>query len=73
MFIGSSGKDDDLALSRQETVNWYIESQPQGARGAKALIGAPGTRLFAEVGSGPIKAIYNHNERIYVVSGGGVL
>ena len=69
MFIGSSGKDDDLALSRQETVNWYIESQPQGARGAKALIGAPGTRLFAQVGSGPIKAIYNHNERVYVVSG----
>ena len=32
MFIGNSVKDDDLALTAQETVNWYIESQKEGAR-----------------------------------------
>lgn len=69
MFIGNSVKDDDLALSRQETINWYLESEPAGARGQKALIGAPGTRFWAEVGSGPIKALFNHNERLYCVSG----
>ena len=40
MFIGNSVKDDDLALTAQETVNWYIESQKEGARNSKALIGA---------------------------------
>lgn len=69
MFIGSSNEDPDLALSRQETVNWYIESQPEGARGPKVLIGAPGTEAWTTVGNGPIKAIYNHNERLYCVSG----
>jgi hypothetical protein len=68
MFIGSSFKDPDLALNRQETVNWYIESQPEGARNQKVLIGAPGTVEWTTVGSGPIKAIYNHNERLYCVS-----
>ena len=43
MFIGNSVKDDDLALTAQETVNWYIESQKEGARNSKALIGAQGT------------------------------
>ena len=38
MFIGNSVKDDDLALTAQETVNWYIESQKEGARNSKALI-----------------------------------
>lgn len=69
MFIGSSFKDPDLALTRQQTVNWYVESQPQGARGQKALIGAPGTLDWTAVGAGPIKAIFNHNERLYCVSG----
>ena len=47
MFIGNSVKDDDLALTAQETVNWYIESQKEGARNSKALIGAPGTSEWA--------------------------
>lgn len=69
MFIGSSVKDDDLALTVQETTNWYIESQKAGARNTQALIGAPGTEEWTTVGEGPIKAILNHNEFFYVISG----
>lgn len=69
MFIGNTLKDDNLALTRQETVNWYMETQGEGARGPKALIGAPGTGVFAEIGDGRIKAAINHNENYYVVSG----
>lgn len=69
MFIGNSAKDDDLALTIQETTNWYIESQEQGARNSKALIGAPGTSEWVTVGTGVIKAVLNHNEKFYVVSG----
>ena len=36
MFIGNSVKDDDLALTAQETVNWYIESQRE-ARGEERM------------------------------------
>ena len=69
MFIGSSVKDDDLALTVQETTNWYIESQKAGARNTQALIGAPGTAEWTTVGEGLIKAILNHNEFFYVISG----
>lgn len=69
MFIGNSVKDDDLALTAQETVNWYIESQKEGARNSKALIGAQGTVEWTTVGTGTIRAILNHNEVFYVVSG----
>lgn len=69
MFIGNSVKDDDLALTAQETVNWYIESQKEGARNSKALIGAQGTSEWTTVGTGVIRAILNHNETFYVISG----
>ena len=69
MFIGNSSKDSNLALNPQETVNWYMETQPDGARSKQALIGAPGTVEFASVGSGSIYGLYNHNERLYVVAG----
>jgi len=69
MLIGNSVKDSDLALTAQETTNWYMESQKEGARNTKALIGAPGTALWAEIGTGTIKAILNHNEKFYVISG----
>lgn len=69
MFIGSSRKDDDLALSRQETVNWYVESQGNGARNNRVLRGAPGTVQFAEVGDGPIKGLLNLNGTLYAISG----
>ena len=70
MFIGNSSKDANLALNPQETVNWYIETQPQGARTQQALIGAPGTSLFASFPAGSaIYGMLNHNEQLYVVSG----
>ncbi len=69
MFIGNSVKDDDLALTAQETVNWYIESQKEGARNSRALIGAQGTSEWTTVGTGAIRAILNHNETFYVISG----
>jgi len=69
MFIGNSIKDPDVSISRQESINYYIESQGEGARNTKVLIGAQGTESWTTVGSGPIKAIHNHNERLYCVSG----
>lgn len=69
MFIGSSRKDDDLALSIQETTNWYIETQGEGSRTRRALIGAPGTSAFSEVGDGPIRALLNFNDTLYCISG----
>lgn len=69
MFIGNSVKDDNLALTSQQTVNWYIESQKQGARNTQALMGAQGTVEWTTVGTGTIKAILNHNEVFYVISG----
>lgn len=69
MFIGSSRKDSDLALTIQETVNWYTETQGPGARTPKALIGAPGTAAWAEIGDGPIKALINFNDQLYAISG----
>jgi hypothetical protein len=69
MFIGSSRKDDDLALSRQESINYYVETQGPGSRAQRVLRGAPGTDHFAEVGEGPLRAMINLNGTLYAISG----
>lgn len=69
MFIGGSRKDNDLALTIQRSVNWYLETQGQGASTPRALIGAPGTANWAEVGAGPIKELLNFNDVLYCISG----
>lgn len=54
-FIGQAYVDRSGTVQAQECINLYLESDPGGRN---ALIGTPGLRLFATLGTGPIRGAY---------------
>ena len=56
-------------ISLERSVNFYVESNPSGAKAPESLIGTPGTDLWATVGAGPIRGKHVFNGVMFVVSG----
>ena len=56
-------------ISIERSVNFYVENNPQGAKGPESLIGTPGTDLWATVGTGVIRGKHVFNGVMFVVSG----
>jgi hypothetical protein len=53
-------------------VNMFPEAVPQGGKEAGFLSRAPGLRLLATVGNGPIRGLWHFGDYLYVVSGVGL-
>lgn len=69
-FIGQAYQSRSTNIEAQECVNLYLEADPAGRN---ALIGTPGTTLFATVGTGPIRGIYKPPiGDVIVASGTGI-
>jgi hypothetical protein len=68
-FAVQSYQARSLPVSAQRTVNFYAEQAPPDAQTPIYLIGTPGLRLFAGLGSGPIRAMGSYGGILHVVSG----
>lgn len=68
-FAGPTYVARSPGISLERSVNFYVERNPQGAKGPESLVGTPGTVLWATVGSGPIRGKHVFNGVMFVVSG----
>lgn len=70
-FAVQSYKSESLPLAAQRLVNAYAEVQPQtgGAKAPTPVFGVPGILDQTTVGAGPIRGLWEMNERLYAVSG----
>src|SRR5580658_2001555 len=58
-------------LDSQDAMNLYPEPQA-GPDAPMALVGTPGYTLYQTYGSGPIRALFAGNGKLFVVSGSAV-
>jgi len=63
-----TGNHASTAVSIERLVNGYVERAPTG-KVPEPVIGCPGGVLFATCGSGPIRAMVEQSDTLYVVSG----
>ena len=68
-FAGPTYVARSPSISLERSVNFYVERNPQGAKGPESLIGTPGTDLWATVGTGVIRGKHVFNGVMFVVSG----
>ena len=69
-IVGGYGKDVDLHLSAEDTLNWLpVRSESPGARSQFMLRQAPGLRPLTQIGTGPIRGLHTVEGRLYAVSG----
>lgn len=69
-IVGGYGKDVDLHLSAEDTLNWLpVRSESPGARSQFMLRQAPGLRPLTKIGTGPIRGLHTVEGRLYAVSG----
>lgn len=69
-FVGGSYKLATDNASADRAINIYTESIEKGPRaGSQRLIGIPGLRLFATLPSGPIRALFSGDNRLFCVAG----
>lgn len=71
--VGGAYADDNRPWTFQDTCNYIpVAAEKQGARSMAKLRGAPGERLFANVGNGPIRGARDVEGKLFVVSGTGL-
>ena len=58
-----------LNLDAQRLVNLYPEVSQKDAKDVIALVGTPGTVLWAQVGDYPVRGMHVFNGLLYVVAG----
>lgn len=63
-----AGNHASASASIERVVNGYVEQAPQGKETAP-VVGTPGAVLFATCGLGPIRAMLEDADTLYVVSG----
>jgi hypothetical protein len=68
-FAGSTYVARSPNISLERSVNFYVEGNPPGSKAPEALIGTPGTALWATVGTGVIRGKHVFNGVMFVVSG----
>ena len=68
-FATQSYKIDSKPVSAQRVLNAYAESEPADAKKQVVVFGDPGVSTFCTCGSGPIRAMHELNNKVYVVSG----
>jgi hypothetical protein len=70
LFASESYTSHSLPLSAQRVVNAFVEAEHPDAKSQMPIFGAPGLTLQATAGGGPIRAAYDLQGVIFVVSGG---
>ena len=68
-ILGGSYVARSVNAADSRMVNLFAESVPEGGKEAAFLNRAPGLRLLATVGSGPIRGLWRMGDYGYVVSG----
>ena len=68
-ILGSAYVTRSVNAADNRMVNLYPEIVPEGGKEAAFLQRAPGLRLLATVGTGPIRGLNSFNGNLYVVSG----
>jgi hypothetical protein len=68
-FCGPTYNSVSPSLNCSRSVNLYPELAPDGSRTVMALIGTPGTELWAALGKNVIRGMHPFNGLLYVVSG----
>lgn len=69
-FCGPTYQALSPVVDGQRCINWYPEKAVEpGAKTPVALIPRPGLSLFGTIGSGPIRALWAGNNRLFCVSG----
>jgi len=68
-ILGSAYVARSVNAADNRMVNLYPEIVPEGGKEAAFLQRAPGLRLLATVGTGPIRGLNSFNGNLYVVSG----
>jgi hypothetical protein len=68
-ILGGSYVARSVNAADNRMVNMFPEAVPQGGKEAGFLSRAPGLRLLATVGTGPIMGLWHFGDYLYVVSG----
>lgn len=69
-FIGPTYESSSLNADASRAVNLYLEMVESGTGKNKAVLyGTPGLQLYATVGTGPIRALWAGQNRLFAVSG----
>ena len=68
-ILGQSYVARSINEADNRMVNMFPEITPDGGKEAAYLMRAPGLRLLATVGNGPIRGLWTYNDQAYVVSG----
>lgn len=68
-ILGSSYVARSVNAADNRLVNLFPEAVPEGGKEAGFLSRAPGLRLLATVGNGPIRGLWSLGGNLYVVSG----
>jgi len=70
-ILGAAYVARSVNAADNRMVNLFPEAVPEGGKEPGFLNRAPGLRLVATVGSGPIRGLWSHGGYLYVVSGTG--
>lgn len=65
----SYGKGRFPSVSMERLVNCYADITPKKAKSPVAVYGAPGLKLWSNIGDGPIRALEQLGNNIFVLSG----
>ena len=68
-ILGASYVARSVNAADNRMINLFPEAIPEGGKEAGFLNRAPGLRLLATVGTGPMRGMWYHNGFLYVVSG----
>src|SRR3990167_1087598 len=71
-FVGPFSESQTKLADAQRTVNFYPELLNPGAKSPAALYPTPGVTTFTTVPDAPIRGLFEHNGRVFVVAGAGV-
>lgn len=68
-FLGPTYQSRSPNIAADRSVNFYPEINPADAKSVIALVGTPGTTLFATPSASPIRGMHVYNDVLYVVVG----
>ena len=68
-FIGGSDEGRSTPWNATRSINFFVEQGSQDGKSPTALIGTPGTVLFATFPAGPIRMFHVMVDRCFVVAG----
>ncbi len=69
-FVGPTYNSRSSNIDASRSVNFYPETNPANAKSVTALVNTPGTALWAQAGTSPVRGMHVFGGLLYVVAGG---